>query len=452
MSYESAVSVVSLSKNYEIFNSPRDRLKQLVLPRIQAGLGFTKKNYCSYFSALADVSFAVERGETYGIVGKNGSGKSTLLQILCGTLAPSQGTVSVKGKVAALLELGAGFNPEFTGRENVYMNGRLFGLSTAEINERFDKIAAFADIGDFIEKPVKTYSSGMYVRLAFAVIAHVDADILIVDEALSVGDAYFVQKCMRFLRAFMDRGTLLFVSHDIAAVTNLCSRALWLERGKVVEIGAPREIVKHYLEGLASNTQDISAAKQTVGEDHAIESTRETVDMRDSFVNESSLRNDIKVTAFQPGSDAFGAGGAQIIDAALIEPSSGRQIAYLVGGEKVRLSIKAKALHDLEGVIMGFDVKDRLGQVIFGDNSFLTYRLDAQSVQSGQSVTCDFEFKMPVLPAGDYAITVAIATGTQEAHTQHHWIHDAIVFHAQASRVLFGLVGIPMSTIEIKTL
>jgi lipopolysaccharide transport system ATP-binding protein len=277
----------------------------------------------------------------------------------------------------------------------------------------------------------------MYVRLAFAVIAHVDADVLIVDEALSVGDAYFVQKCMRFLRAFMDRGTLLFVSHDIGAVTNLCSRALWLERGKVVEIGAPREIVKHYLEGLASETQDVSVAKQAFVEAPTAQAKRETVDMRDILINTSSLRNDIKVIAFQPGSDAYGAGGAQIIDAALVEPMTGHQLSYLVGGEYVKLIIKAKALQR---------------QTIFGDNSFLTYRLDTQSVPEGKEVYGSFEFKMPVLPVGDYAITVAIATGSQEAHVQQHWIHDAILFHAQASRILFGLVGIPMSKIEIKTL
>jgi lipopolysaccharide transport system ATP-binding protein len=451
MSYETVISVDNLSKNYEIYATPGDRLKQLFLPKLRNTIGLNHKSYCSLFPALSNVSFSISQGETFGIVGKNGSGKSTLLQMLCGTLAASSGKISVKGKVAALLELGAGFNPEFTGRENVYMNGRLFGLSNKEIDARFDLIAAFADIGDFIEKPVKTYSSGMYVRLAFAVIAHVDADILIVDEALSVGDAYFVQKCMRFLRQFMDKGTLLFVSHDIGAVTNLCSRALWLEKGCVKEIGKPKEIVKHYLEGLVSDSQDIQAAKSLASnaDVNEPENADDFIDMRDEFINKSTLRNDIQVLPFQAGSAAFGAGGAQIVDASLIDPKRGNKLAYLVGGEKVRLQIRAKILEPLDGVILGFDLKDRLGQTIFGDNTYLTYELEPIRANNAQHAVATFDFKMPLLPVGDYAITVAIATGSQTSHVQQHWIHDAIVFHSQASRVGFGLIGVPMQNITI---
>lgn len=194
------------------------------------------------------MSFHVQKGETIGIIGRNGSGKSTLLQIICGTLTPSGGRVAINGRVAALLELGAGFNPEFTGRENVYMNAALLGLSKAQIEERLDAIFAFADIGGFVDQPVKTYSSGMYVRLAFAVIAHVDADVLVIDEALAVGDAFFTQKCMRFLRAFMERGTVLFVSHDTNAVVNLCTRVVWLDKGRVREIGPAKDVCDSYLE------------------------------------------------------------------------------------------------------------------------------------------------------------------------------------------------------------
>ena len=199
------------------------------------------------FWALRDISFSVERGEALSIMGPNGCGKSTLLQIVSGILQPTQGRVVTKGRIAALLELGAGFNPEFTGRDNVYLNAALLGLSQDQINERFDRIAAFADIGQFIDQPVKTYSSGMYVRLAFSVIAHVDADILVVDEALSVGDAVFNQKCMRFIRSFQERGTLLFVSHEMAAVQNLCKSAMWLGHGRVQKIGPSKEIAESYL-------------------------------------------------------------------------------------------------------------------------------------------------------------------------------------------------------------
>ena len=212
---ETVIEVANLTKYYDTYQNPSDRLKQLIFPPLLRLFGLRMKPYSRPFEALSDVSFSVKKGETFGIIGRNGSGKSTLLQILCGTLPPTSGTVKVNGKVAALLELGAGFNPEFSGKENVYMCARLYGLSTREIDDRFSKIIEFADIGDFIDKPVKTYSSGMYVRLAFSVVAHVDADILVIDEALSVGDAYFVQKCMRFLRQFMQNGTLLFVSHDV---------------------------------------------------------------------------------------------------------------------------------------------------------------------------------------------------------------------------------------------
>lgn len=229
-----AIRVQNLSKCYPIYDAPRDRLKQFVVPRLQGLVGRkTAKQYFREFWALRDVSFEVKKGETVGIIGRNGSGKSTLLQIICGTLNPTKGGVETRGRIAALLELGAGFNPEFTGRENVYLNAAVLGLSNEEIDTRFDEIAAFADIGDFIERPVKTYSSGMMVRLAFAVAIHVDPEILIVDEALSVGDAYFQAKCAHRIRSIISKGvTVLFVSHDTASVKSLCSRAILLDSGR----------------------------------------------------------------------------------------------------------------------------------------------------------------------------------------------------------------------------
>src|SRR5258708_7334115 len=225
MSSELAVQAEGVGKNYRLYATPRDRLKQLVAR--------ARRQYYREFSALTDVGFDVRRGETVGIIGRNGSGKSTLLQIVCGTLQPSAGRIATQGRIAAILELGAGFSPEFSGRENIFLNGYIVGLTQQEIEARFDAICAFADIGDFIEQPIKTYSTGMVVRLAFAVMAHVDADILVIDDALAVGDARFVQKCMRFLREFKARGTLLFVSHDTSAVTSLSDRVLWLDGGRV---------------------------------------------------------------------------------------------------------------------------------------------------------------------------------------------------------------------------
>jgi ABC-type polysaccharide/polyol phosphate transport system ATPase subunit len=249
------ISVQSLGKRYEIYDRPGDRLKQFILPRASRALGLPIRQHFREFWALNDVSFEVGRGETVGIIGRNGSGKSTLLQMICGTLNPTSGSIWVQGKVAALLELGSGFNPEFTGRENVHMNAALLGLRSDQIESRFDDIVAFADIGDHIEQPVKTYSSGMLVRLAFAVIAHVDADVLVIDEALAVGDAFFTQKCMRFLRSFMQTGTVLFVSHDTASIKNLCDRAIWLDQGRVVASGTPKDVCEQYLEAGRSNEQ-----------------------------------------------------------------------------------------------------------------------------------------------------------------------------------------------------
>ena len=234
-----AVRIDKVGKCYHIYDRPTDRLKQ--------SLWRGRKSFFREFWALRDVSLAVDVGETVGIVGRNGSGKSTLLQIVCGTLAPTVGTVQVEGRVAALLELGAGFNPEFTGRENVHLNASILGLSRQQIRERFDEIVAFADIGDFLEQPVKVYSSGMFVRLAFSVAVHVEPRILVIDEALSVGDIAFRNKCMLKLRELRQKGTtLLFVSHDLSTLQIICDRVAWLDKGEILSVGNPVTVCQEY--------------------------------------------------------------------------------------------------------------------------------------------------------------------------------------------------------------
>src|SRR5690606_4381644 len=237
-----ALIVQNISKCYELFTRPHQRLLSYFFK--------TAARQKTDFWALKELSFSLLPGETLGIVGRNGSGKSTLLQIICGTLSPTSGSVELSGRVAALLELGAGFNPEFTGRENVLLNAAIYGLTREEIAARLDDIIAFADIGDFIDQPVQHYSSGMFVRLAFAVIAHVDADILIIDEALAVGDALFAQKCMRFLEDFKKQGSIIFVSHDSGSITRLCDRAIWLDRGEMRLLGDAKSVTEAYLEHL----------------------------------------------------------------------------------------------------------------------------------------------------------------------------------------------------------
>ncbi|EKD97879.1 MAG: hypothetical protein ACD_23C00695G0001, partial [uncultured bacterium] len=266
-----AIRVQNLSKCYHLYGNPRDRLKQFVLPRLRRMTGKAQKQYFQEFWSLRDISFAVKKGEALGIIGKNGAGKSTLLQILCGTLTPTAGTVETNGRVAALLELGAGFNPEFTGRENVYLNASVLGLSTAEIDARFDEIVAFADIGLFIDQPVKTYSSGMFVRLAFSIATSVEPDILVVDEALSVGDGEFSRKSFDRIMALKKRGTtILFCSHALYQAEIFCDRVMWLDHGRCVMLAPPQEVVPRYSATLLGAAAPTSAAKElmTAEADH----------------------------------------------------------------------------------------------------------------------------------------------------------------------------------------
>ncbi|TAN64847.1 MAG: ABC transporter ATP-binding protein [Methylobacter sp.] len=255
-----AIKVENLSKCYQIYETPSDRLKQFVAPRLQRLTGQSPKQYFREFWALKDISFEIKKGETVGIIGRNGSGKSTLLQLICGTLNPTDGSVETRGRIAALLELGSGFNPEFTGRENVYMNAAVLGLSNKEIESCFNDIVAFADIGDFIEQPVKTYSSGMFVRLAFAVAVHVHPDILVIDEALSVGDIVFQNKCMKKIKAIKEKGTsILFVSHDLSTVQIVCDRVIWIKNGSLRLSGYSVDVCQEYYVDSISHKGSVAA-------------------------------------------------------------------------------------------------------------------------------------------------------------------------------------------------
>ena len=434
-----------LGKRYALYDAPRDRLKQFVLPKLRRLLRMPPRDYFKEFTSLSDVSFEVLRGETLGIVGRNGAGKSTLLQMLCGTLEPSDGMVSVRGRVAALLELGAGFNPEFTGRDNVYMNARLLGLTEEQILQRFDQIAEFADIGEFLDQPVKTYSSGMYVRLAFAVIAHVDADILVIDEALAVGDAYFSQKCMRFLRQFKSRGTLLFVSHDAGAVVNLCDKAIWLERGKLIRSGPAKEVMEGYLEDLYSASTPSSSGQTAV----------------DSF-DESSGHVVVAEAGLQPGDaslileapDAVGTAGRfgsgkAIVESVWLRDAQGVRMTWVVGGEAVAIEVVVRSRSNIRQPIIGFIVKDRLGQHLFGENSYLSHARQNLDVAAGNELHATFTFRMPVLPRGEYSVAVAVAEGSQDDHVVHDWVHEALLFQSHSPSLVTGLVGIPMQSIEL---
>lgn len=436
-----AIRIKNLGKRYEIYDTPRDRLKQFILPRLQLLAGKSCKQYFHEFWALHDVSFEVRKGETVGIIGRNGSGKSTLLQMICGTLTPTSGSIQTTGRIAALLELGSGFNPEFTGRENVYMNAAVLGLSKEEIDARFDKIAAFADIGQFMEQPVKTYSSGMYVRLAFAVIAHVDADILVIDEALSVGDAIFTQKCMRFIRDFRERGTLVFVSHDLASVQNLCQRAIWLSAGEIRQINDSKSVAEAYLQ---YTFQEIN------GNEVTLTSIQKDV-THENYSAPSVIDYKGEATVFDNTSTTGGwqTGAAEILSLQLY-PVDGSSGVVLRGGERVCMKIVARAIADLDQPILGFLVKDRLGQNLFGENTLPFSDLNPISASAGQVFVGEFIFRLPMLPNGQYAVMASVASGNLQNHVQHHWLHDALIINVSSSRVRWGLVGIPFEKVVLK--
>jgi homopolymeric O-antigen transport system ATP-binding protein len=431
MSSEVMISARGLSKAYRIYRRREDRLKELVL----------RRRYHEDFWAVRDVDLTVARGETVGLIGRNGSGKSTLLQLICGTVRPSRGEVEVRGRVGALLELGAGFNPEFTGRENVWVNAAVLGLSDREIAARFDAIAGFAGIGEYMDQPVKHYSSGMYARLAFSVCAHVDADILVVDEALSVGDGAFQQTCMRFLAEFRRRGTVLFVSHDSSLVTSLCDRVLWLERGAVRASGPAREVCRRYQMALAEDLVQPGAGADDSDRDHPAVSEH----VRDARWGDANV---IELDDFDPHAPWYGHGGAVIEDAGFYDPG-GNRLRAISGGAEVELRIRCRAERLLTRPIIGFILRDRLGQNLAGDNTHLSYWSDPPRVAPGQAFTASFKFQMPYLAAGDYSLAPSVVEGIQADHIHLQWIEDAVWLHAVESPSRRGIVGVPMKEIRL---
>lgn len=404
MCSETAIEVSNISKSFSSQGSSVRRVARLLLGKQQPAV--------DAFNALTEISFTVRKGETLGIIGSNGAGKSTLLQIICGTLYPTSGKVAVQGKLAALLELGAGFNPEFTGRENVYLSAAVYGLTREHIDARLNEILSFAEIGEFIDRPVKTYSSGMFVRLAFAIIAHVDAQILVIDEALAVGDIYFTQKCMRFLKNFAQTGTLLFVSHDTTTVVNLCDRAVWLKQGVLQKVGNARDVSEAYLSSVYENKLP----------------TKLTINAHDNSAFESTQ---------------FGVGGGRILSCELLN-AQGENLLLLDHAQTVVVQVKVEALQVIKPPIVGFFVKNRLGQHIFGTNT-IKLLPEWQYMEAGEVCHIRFSFIMPWLATGDYSVGAALAEGDQLEHVQHHWIHDALAFKAKADPNLTGFMAIDVS-------
>jgi len=387
------VLVQNVSKLYRLYPRPVDRLRELIP-------GSQPRH--TDFWALRDISFHVEAGETLGVVGPNGCGKSTLLQIVCGILQPTSGRIVTRGRIAALLELGAGFNPEFTGRENVYLNGEILGLSRTEIDKAMPAIEAFAEIGEFIERPVKEYSSGMYVRLAFATAIHVDPEILIVDEALAVGDAVFANRCVRKFQELRERKiTVLFVSHDLGLVKQLSDRAILLLHGKIEAEGAPRDVINRYI-GLVLEQQ----APQ--------------------------IQKDDRVSA----SFRHGDGSSEVLAIEILnargEPASG-----VASGECITVRVRSRFHTAKSDPMVGILIRTRIGLEVYGTNTRIE-QLSLGDFQPGDELEVDFQMECWLTPQ-TYTLTVA----TQNADgTSHDWLDDAIAFDVVDRRIAAGVANL----------
>ncbi len=395
-----AIEFHGVSKSYSVYDSPGDRLKEL--------LTFNRLRFHRDFWALRDVSFEVGRGETFCIVGENGSGKSTLLQIVAGILQPSSGTVKVNGRVSALLELGSGFNPEFTGRDNVYMQGAILGLSNKEMDRKYREILDFAEIGDFIQQPVKTYSSGMGVRLAFSVAIHVDPDILLVDEALAVGDIYFRQRCMRKVHELRARGvTILFVSHATGDVKALGDKAMWLDHGVVQDQGDTERVINKYLAAMTSKDSAYIEHKKTeIDHDRAV--------MLAPEVEEHIPNVDHR----------HGDGRAEILGISVSDPG-GNPVRMLDPGTKIVVRISARAKDEIHHPNIGFMFRNHLGIDFSGTNTTREgYELNP--MLPGDIVTVDFHLDLPELSSSTFSFSPAIADGSLDEYKICDWIENAL--------------------------
>jgi len=462
---QAAIAVSGLGKCFRLYDSPQARLKQALWGRRRA--------FYREFWALRAVSFACARGESLAIIGRNGSGKSTLLQLICGTLTPTEGRVRTQGRVAALLELGSGFNPEFTGLENVFLNAALLGLSEEQTRERLDAILAFADIGEFVHQPVKTYSSGMQLRLAFAVLTQAEAEVLVIDEALAVGDAVFTQRCMRFIHRWRERRTLLLVSHDAASVAALTDRCLWLRDGRVEQLEATAVVLPYYV----NFCQQQSGAQRAPGAappqpqpDAALPALEpadgradplplphpaigggQVLDHRQSLVRYELLEMAARPSAFNGGDASSHRDGQAEVLAVQLQTRQGQPLAMLQGGEICVLRVRARALRPVVSPIIGFAVLDGRGQTLFGENTYGNGAYSLMALVAGEVFEACFQLEWPWLAAGEYAITVAVASGGRHEHVNHCWLHACLVVTTTpGTRLVNGIFSPPMLAISLE--
>ncbi len=427
--FDPAISVRNVSKVYALYRKPIHRILEIFHPR--------GKKYHTPFCALDNVSFELNRGQALGIIGRNGSGKSSLLQLITGIQQPTAGTVQVKGRISALLELGAGFNPEFTGRENVYLNTAIQGFSEGDTDTRFQRIAEFADIGEFIDRPVKTYSSGMYIRLAFAAAVSMQPEILIVDEALSVGDIFFQQKCMTHMQKMMAGCTIVLVSHDSHSIVNLCDRVLLLENGRTIFDGDPVEGVAEYTKLL--HDEHFSGGKKKE-ERPALSST---------IASAPNLPEDFSQWIKVPREKRSGV--EQVVIEYLSVTSDGKPVNMVQKGDLITIRLLVHATTALDELIFGYTVKDRIGNALFGENS-LCLNSPVPHLEAGHSIV-EYSFCWPEVYPYKYTITVGIGQGEAAlGHVVQCWAHDIVSLTAiTPNRSIHGMFNNVLESLTVRT-
>ncbi|MBI2394322.1 MAG: ABC transporter ATP-binding protein [Deltaproteobacteria bacterium] len=413
------IEAKDLGKQYRLFDKPIDRLKEALDP-------FGRSFHTDFF-ALRHVDLEVRRGEALAIIGRNGSGKSTLLKLITGVVAASEGALKVEGRIAALLELGAGFNPEYTGVENVFLNGTIHGMTHEQVEERLPDILAFADIGDFAHRACKSYSSGMFARLAFSAMIHFEPDILIVDEALAVGDVFFQQKCFRWMKERMAGVTKLLVTHDMASVAQLATRAVVLESGKVAFDGPPLDAIEHYTKSLHTDLFAGEGAPEPPDEHaHPAPGVEDAIAEKWEPVDEKEIAGarEVEIRAHHVSVNGL---GHEVIKA----------------GDSVRIALKVDARRPVEHLIVGVAVSDKYGQIVFGVNSLASGHPTMKLEKGTRAIVLEFEW--PEVKEGSYFLTLGLGEGQDELnHVVQCWAHNVVAVQSIATRAIHGIFNVPM--------
>lgn len=420
---EETISIENLTKVYKLYNKPIDRLKETLNP--------LKRSYHSKFSALENVNLVVNKGETIGIIGKNGAGKSTLLKIITGVLSPTNGNVRVNGEISALLELGTGFNPEYTGIENIYLNGVMRGITKEVMSKKIDEIVGFADIGEFINQPVKTYSSGMFARLAFAVMISFKPEILIVDEALSVGDVFFQQKCNVYMKNNMKDVTKILVTHDMASIAHMSDRVIVLSKGKIVFEGDPLKAIEYYTKSLHN---EVFKSKNKIKLNENREKKNDLKGFKNIDVNSLSGAKEVIISSFK------------------IQVNDLEYKGYIGKNDKLRISMLVESKIDVDNVIFGYIVNDKFGNAIFGENTCSSH-LDIFYLEEDSKYLVSIEIIWPEIIEGDYFVTIGVGSGIHEMqHTIQCWAHNIIQVKNITFNSMHALFNNKINKIEIKNI